>query len=55
MTMIERMAEYQRRTGLRAVGPHRPLTDKLQAEGKSRTAVRAIVLLQYPGARAEVK
>ncbi len=52
MSREQRMASFQRRTGLKPCGRHRPLYDRLKAEGLSYDKIRAIVLLQFPDAGA---
>ncbi len=52
MNIVKAMASYQKRYGLKPTGPHRPLANKLKAEGLSYDKIRAIVLLQFPDAGA---
>ncbi len=46
------MAAYQRRTGLKPCGQHRPLADRLNKEGLKPDEVRARVLAKFPEAAA---
>ncbi len=52
MNIVKAMASYQKRYGLKPIGPHRPLADKLEGQGMSPKSLRATVLLQFPDAGA---